>query len=510
MKLISIRIENFRAYKEPVTVEIGDFTAFVGKNDIGKSMILEALDIFFNEGKGITKLDKSDISIQSDSNEICITACFSELPDEIILDATNSTTLTTEYLTNADGYLEIVKKYPNAGNAKAFIRANHPTNPACKELLLKTNSELKAILERYGIACEDRTKNATMRKCIWHHFESDLQFDTIDIDITKGDAKPIWSKIGKYLPVYSLFQSDRKNSDSDTEVQDPLKEAVKQILSEDRIQEKLLEIQHEVETKLKDVADRTLQKLMEINSEIAAQLNPVIPPSVKWADVFKGVSIAGDGEIPINKRGSGIRRQILISFFRAEAERKLQESTHQSIIYAVEEPETSQHSDAQTILIRALVELSHNVNTQLVITTHSPNILKELGLDSIRIISEDLGNRRIMLPAPNCFRYVSYNEINYIAFGDATEEYHNELYGYIDEHHQLAQYECGQATRPYIQVLPKTGELRNETRTLTHYIRDMIHHPENTNNTRFTDIELKQSIEQMRSFIIGNQNLFVE
>lgn len=40
------------------------------------------------------------------------------------------------------------------------------------------------------------------------------------------------------MPLYALFQSDRKNSDGDNEIQDPLKEAVRQILSNDEIMNK--------------------------------------------------------------------------------------------------------------------------------------------------------------------------------------------------------------------------------------------------------------------------------
>lgn len=46
MKIQSIKIKNFRGYKDTVGVQLGDLTALVGKNDIGKSTILEALDIF--------------------------------------------------------------------------------------------------------------------------------------------------------------------------------------------------------------------------------------------------------------------------------------------------------------------------------------------------------------------------------------------------------------------------------------------------------------------------------
>lgn len=87
--------------------------------------------------------------------------------------------------------------------------------------------------------------------------------------------------------MYSLFQSDRKNSDGDSEIQDPLKEAVKIIMGDTAIQQKLDEVAVEVSSKLNEVSQRTLQKLQEINPEIANNLNPVIPSTnnLKWVDV---------------------------------------------------------------------------------------------------------------------------------------------------------------------------------------------------------------------------------
>lgn len=62
------------------------------------------------------------------------------------------------------------------------------------------------------------------------------------------------------MPVYSLFQSDRKNSDGDNEVQDSLKEAVKQILSAESLQDTLNEVADEVQRRLHEVVERTLEK----------------------------------------------------------------------------------------------------------------------------------------------------------------------------------------------------------------------------------------------------------
>lgn len=132
MKIKTLKVKNFRGYKNETSIDFEDFTAFVGKNDVGKSTLLEALDIFFNDGKGIIKIDKADVNIyaaREEDSETIISVVFSELPTEIIIDSTVETSLAREYMLNADGDLEIIKKYKNGGAAKVFIKAQHPTNP---------------------------------------------------------------------------------------------------------------------------------------------------------------------------------------------------------------------------------------------------------------------------------------------------------------------------------------------------------------------------------------------
>lgn len=505
MKIKSVKIKNFRSYKDEVKVDIGDLTAFVGKNDIGKSSILEVLDIFFNENKGIIKIDKDDINkaaLAEEDNEIVITVVFEELPPTIVIDATNQTTLQNEYLLNQDGNLEIIKKYPNAGKEKVFVKTFHPNNPQCRDLLKKINAELRAIISAASIECENRTINAVMRSAIWNHYSDSLQLEDIEIDVTKGDTKSIWDKLQEYLPLYSLFQSDRKNSDGDSEVQDPLQEAVKQILNNAELRILLSRVATEVESKLRDVASSTLEKLNELNPDIANSLNPIIPTSenLKWIDVFKKVSIAGDEDIPINKRGSGIKRLILLSFFRAEAERRRTERNSPSIVYAIEEPETSQHTEHQNKLMTALLTLSESANTQIILTTHSAVAVKELDFEHIRLVAQTGTNKTVQEVIPNQLPYPSLNEVNFLAFNEVTEEYHNELYGFIEAEGWLNTYKTGKPTINYNKIL-RDGSSRVEQIILTEFVRHQIHHPENTSNTRFTNEQLSESINLMRTFI---------
>ncbi len=503
MKIEKLILSNFRSYKDEIEIEIDDLNVFVGKNDIGKSTILEALDIFFNEGKGIIKIDKEDVNKQASiegNTEIKIGVVFGGLPEFLTIDATNPTDLESEYLLNQDGKLEIIKRFPGGGKEKIFIRAFHPTNPACSDLLLKKQADLKKLLTS-EMDCKDKTKNSEIRKSIWAYYAESLELAVLEIELAKIDAKNVWEQLKAYLPLYALFQSDRKNSDGDNEIQNPMRLAVQEILKDQRLVDKLNEVANEVEAKLHEVASKTLEKLNEMNPEIASSLNPVIPSteSLKWVDVFKSVSITGDEDIPINKRGSGVKRLVLLNFFRAEAERRKNESNVPDIIYAIEEPETSQHPSHQRKLIEAFIELSKSENTQVLLTTHSPSIVKLLQFDHLKLIKK-VPHKNVVNVERNELPYPSLNEVNFLAFGESNDEYHNELYGFIESENILNDFKDGRQTIEYIRI-KRNNILHKEQIVISEYIRHQIHHPENAHNIRFTDEQLQQSISDMRAFI---------
>jgi hypothetical protein len=146
-----------------------------------------------------------------------------------------------------------------------------------------------------------------------------------------------------------------------------------------------------VEQEVKKVADLTLSKLREMDEGVAATLNPKFERP-NWSSLIKA-SITGDEDIPLNKRGSGVRRLILLNFFRAKVERARLEKSTQSTIYAVEEPETSQHPHNQRLLMRALQQLASG-DDQVIVTTHTPTLARALPSSSLRFLSRDAAGRR--------------------------------------------------------------------------------------------------------------------
>lgn len=380
-------IENFRNFQNKSIVDFGNLTVIVGKNDLGKSTILEALDIFINESNAVIKPDKDDACKRSGSDEFSLGIVFSDYPNSVDIDEGNETSLGDEYLLNNNGLLELRKHYKNGKCNGVFIHALHPTAEKAKDLLLKKQQELKKIVEENGYSCENKTKNALLRKAI-REGVGDLKLNEVDIPVDEEDAKRIWGKLQNYLPIYALFQSDRANKDGDSEVQDPMKLAIKEILQKVELQEKLNDIAKEVEKISGEIAKKTLEKLSEMNPDIARELKPVIPSSkdLKWDSVFKNIEISSDDGVPLNKRGSGVRRLVLLNFFRARAEERKTEGAKSNVVYAIEEPETSQHPNHQKILIKALKELAEQEGRQIFITTHSPSLVQLLPRESVRLL----------------------------------------------------------------------------------------------------------------------------
>ncbi|MDD2815760.1 MAG: AAA family ATPase [Thiotrichaceae bacterium] len=94
MKLVSVSIKNFRCYKDEFTLSIGDLTTFIGRNDIGKSTVLEALNAFFND-----VLEQADLNTQCNENELVEITCeFLGFPEKITIDSSSETTFKDEYL----------------------------------------------------------------------------------------------------------------------------------------------------------------------------------------------------------------------------------------------------------------------------------------------------------------------------------------------------------------------------------------------------------------------------
>ncbi len=393
MRLIglSLSLENFRCYDAPITVRFDNLTALVGTNDVGKSSIMDALAIFFEAAKA----DKDDACKTGDPKAMRIECEFDQLPEQLIVDVEAPTTLAEEFLLSPQKTLVIRKTYdggrsiPKETSIEAMCL--HPKKAGFSDLLSLKKADLAKRAEALEANLEgvDKRVNSLVRRAIWDASD-ELELGEVAVPLENEGGKQVWTALQQYLPTFALFKSDRSSTDQDAEAQDPLKAAIQEAIK--AVEPKLQEVRDHVEAEVKKIAAATVEKLREMDPTIAESLDPVISTR-PWASLFS-TSITGDEGIPLNKRGSGVKRLVLLNFFRAKAEKDAVEKKSTSVIYAIEEPETSQHPRNQRLLLNALRELSTGEGKQVILTTHTPMLARYLDQNDLRFIRKNAENAR--------------------------------------------------------------------------------------------------------------------
>lgn len=206
-------------------------------------------------------------------------------------------------------------------------------------------------------------------------------------------------------------------------------------------------------------------------------------------------------QITLNNLGSGYEMifALLYSFYLA------QQGGKQLIIF-IDEPELHLHPALQKKFVEFLLEFSKD--TQIILTSHSPLLVKQLSFNDEVKISVINNGQEVLEIQERVLPYISANETNFLAFNLATEEYHNELFEELkirddntrttplnlkdfDVHFfQKAKHEA--ATCPY-------NGTNNQVSIHTH-LRTQIHHRGTAGQADVAQI--KRSIEKMRGFLI--------
>jgi predicted ATPase len=180
----------------------------------------------------------------------------------------------------------------------------------------------------------------------------------------------------------------------------------------------------------------------------------------------------------------------------------------------VDEPELSMHPKWQERILQYYKKLFTESNgmqkAQLFFATHSEHVVKEALTEknnNLVIVLADVGgliqSRRI--DAPSVLPNITNAETNYLAFDIVSNDYHIELYGWLQEKENLAnvkqcddyimrQPQYDSAIHGKASSYTRPGARRATTyNTLSTYIRNCIDHPNTT--SVFTENELRISIE---------------
>jgi len=224
-------------------------------------------------------------------------------------------------------------------------------------------------------------------------------------------------------------------------------------------------------------------------------------------------------QIEINKLGSGYEMlfSLLYSFY-------LSQQSNKDLIILLDEPELHLHPKLQESVVKVLLEIAKT--SQVILTSQSPLLVKYLSSNKhVRffILNKSEDTVELSETEARVLPSLSANEINYIAFKLPSQEYHNELYGYLHElyvnngseeergqrssiasfdNYLVEEFAC--ETILWKRHSLEDGSIIEENRTIHTCIRNKRHHPDNTLNDNDIDFlgNLEQSIVFLRKKIM--------
>lgn len=333
MKLIELQIRNFGCIDgKGITIKIDNIVVLIGPNNVGKTTVLKAYELFRSSGAAQT-ID--DFYQNNECNPIEIAGIFNEINDEdkaqigekwIYLNADNEEVIKYKWVWNKSG--EKGKKYSWNNAEEKWVAGGmggwDTKIASCIPLPLKISP-----------------------------FDDSEQLEKQIVELltsaVKENVKSNQSKVAKMIEQINNLAKDVKN-----------------------------EISEEL--------DKTTNKLQKNLGDIFPEHTVDIEPQVGKLDVDKilatgtHLQVANvDGKYyPLANQGSGLQRAFLWSAIEALADSGKMKSGRTPIkneepkILLVEEPESFLHPPAIRSAREALYKIAELENWQVMITTHSP------------------------------------------------------------------------------------------------------------------------------------------
>lgn len=369
MKINNVHIHNFRSIKD-VEFNVSNYTVLLGANNAGKTNILTALRVFYED----IKFDESNDfpKFETDDKESWI-----EL----------------EYELTNDEYNTLKEEYRGPNNT------------------LKVRKYLKS---------EDSSLVKQRQSNIYAYENGELSKNLFYGAKNIGEAK-----LGKiiYIPELSMVTDSLKITGSS-----PLKQIIDYVM-EPTLKEDMLEsLNKEVdniketinnsETSIKSFVDKLNEELREWNIEFNLDINELTTKHIiSHLLSYKIIDKNLNDEINIKNYGQGLQRQLIYTLlYLSPSYTKRHNTTKHTFspnltLLLFEEPEAFLHPYQQELLNIRLRGLSENA-TQVMITTHSPIFVSkniEDIISLVRVVKDNVETRIFQIKKETMEKLTSSN-----------------------------------------------------------------------------------------------------
>lgn len=482
MHIAKITLDNFKSFKgygNEIMFNKG-LNFFVGDNNTGKTTVLSAISFVVDKKMRDAVISKS----VKDADYVAVTLI---LRGDL-----------TKYL-NSDAALKKYAEYVQFDTEGEFLQVCRSSEHA---QIKQGKRDVELTIEKIRIfnptagqyenpsGIDTTFKQLFSTQFVW---ADDMPADYMDFGSTKICGKLINATASAFFKSEKWENFEKAHREAFTDGDDSLSSAVKELASD---LEKVINEQYGA-------------------TSVSFQFSlPEASGFIKSGDI---VLDDGGTLTEASAKGTGMQRALALAVIQvyARVSRKFGDSI--PIIFMLDEPETFLHPRAQNKLLKALDTIGEN--NQIFISTHSPYLLKHFRKNDHDLF---IFSKKIDVTSVDSSVTLStfgtssptINEINYFAFGVTSTEFHNELYGFVqakaitidaknEKEGEFEQYLVTQSLAQTKQWIRERGGVAQppQNATLQTYVRNSIHHPENTHNAAFSDSELETSTEELLKLI---------
>ncbi|MDC2865326.1 ATP-dependent nuclease [Bacillus sp. BP-3] len=407
MYISELTINNFRSFNKKTTLNFNDgINVIIGQNNAGKTTVIKALDILFNNSSS-NRLNINDFNRSASISElklcppkIYISAKLKEsenedeYSDELVTVATWLTTLNTPYeATITYEYFLPEKEVDEYKN----LMANISTKDINKYWKAIEHSFLKKYVHRIYVG-NPEFKNSVQNDEI-NRF--DFQFLTairdVERDLFKGNNSLL-------REVIDFFMDYDIKSDSDLEKKEKIEKIQKKKRDFSVESKKIIE---SLQQRMKNGEEQILKYVHNTGAGIDKS-KPSFDGEILDTELYSALRLIVEKEsgikLPAISNGLGYNNLIYISLLLSKMQKDasgeyLGSNSKVFSILAIEEPEAHLHPSMQYKFLQFLKENKDSDVNQIFITSHSPNITAAVDLEDILVIQKINEEIKIAYPS---------------------------------------------------------------------------------------------------------------
>lgn len=379
MLIKEVEISNFRSIKHQIVTDIENILVLIGKNNSGKSALLQAINAFW----GNYSIDADDFYKNKDSitNEMEIKVCFrvdDNFYKKVIYDEKlgikffigtktaynknkgkfeNKTFEEIEQILEDENYYEIDKYYNDClddflkiKNSQFTIKMKHIKNDRNPKYYNMVDEEIKSFTSILpGISFIDDDRNFLEEENCQRKSKSGDIFNNLILNIQKQSA------MSKLSDIYEKRAKDLTVNDLKMLLQNKVQKGISNI---ENIITSIFNDNYNNNLKIKYEPDIDLTKSINISTKI---YNELIENNIRMSNV-----------------GSGIRSIYILSLLQAYND-VFKETGN---IFLIEEPELYLHPELQIKMAEILYDISKT--NQVIYTTHTTMMTNNINISQIR------------------------------------------------------------------------------------------------------------------------------